>query len=97
MGSAAVMAVTASISDSETRRKNPAISANDIPRSSESFKKIRSALAHGSPLSAQLGSVMLHRFRPDAGWPKDPPAAITVFVLFSVAIEKANRMASKAG
>jgi hypothetical protein len=31
---------------SAVRRKNPAISANDIPRSSESFQKNRSALAH---------------------------------------------------
>jgi hypothetical protein len=36
---------------SAVRRKNPAISANDIPRSSESFKKNRSALAHGLPMS----------------------------------------------
>jgi hypothetical protein len=42
---------------SAVRRKNPAISANDIPRSSESFKKNRSALAHGLPMSAGLGSM----------------------------------------
>jgi hypothetical protein len=42
---------------SAVRRKNPAISANDIPRSSESFKKNRSALAHDLPMSAQLGSM----------------------------------------
>src|SRR5262249_28615798 len=40
---------------SAVRPKNPAISANDVPRSSESFKKNRSALAHGLPMSAQLG------------------------------------------
>jgi hypothetical protein len=38
-----------SCTSSAVRRKNRAISANDIPRSSESFKKNRSALAHGSP------------------------------------------------
>src|SRR5262249_49054051 len=35
--------------------KNPAISANDIPRRSESSKKNRSAFAHELPLSAPLG------------------------------------------
>jgi P27 family predicted phage terminase small subunit len=42
---------TFSRTSSAVRRKNPAISADDIPRSSESFKKNRSALSHELPMS----------------------------------------------
>ena len=53
---------------STVRPKNPAISTNDIPRSSESSKKNRSALAHGSPelAEAQLGSVPFLAAKDDA-------------------------------
>jgi hypothetical protein len=46
---------------SAVRPKNPATSANDIPRSSESFKKNRSALAHGLSMSARFGSCQRSR------------------------------------
>jgi hypothetical protein len=38
-------------------RKKLATSASDIPRRSVSFKKNKSALSHGWPLSAKLGGV----------------------------------------